>query len=195
MHKNSLDVERIKNEKYGKLVALKEVERFFKEKNDRRKYLRFFLCKCDCGNEVIVRLDYLRAWKTKGTSSCGCLKHRKGNKNPLWSGFGKISGSLMKSIKSSAKIRSLDFSIDAKFLNSLFDRQNGKCALSGMELIMPEPNKKNAWTASVDRIDSSKGYVEGNVQWVHKKINMMKQDLSDEEFVDFCKQVVEYKSN
>jgi hypothetical protein len=44
-------------------------------------------------------------------------------------------------------------------------------------------------TASLDRIDSSKGYVEGNVQWVHKRINIMKNDLSDSEFIEWCRVV------
>ena len=49
--------------------------------------------------------------------------------------------------------------------------------------------KVNKNTASLDRIDSSKGYVEGNVQWVHKMINMSKQQYSQEEFIDMCKAV------
>ena len=31
-------------------------------------------------------------------------------------------------------------------------------------------------TASLDRIDSTKGYVRGNIQWVHKDINWFKRD-------------------
>jgi len=45
-------------------------------------------------------------------------------------------------------------------------------------------------TASLDRIDSSKGYIEGNVQWVHRKINMMKQSYTQEEFIELCQAVV-----
>lgn len=52
--------------------------------------------------------------------------------------------------------------------------------------------KKNR-TASLDRIDSSKGYLENNVQWVHKDINWMKQDYSHEEFLQYCKLIYENK--
>lgn len=45
-------------------------------------------------------------------------------------------------------------------------------------------------TASLDRINSSIGYTIDNVQWVHKKINMMKMDLSQEEFINYCRLVV-----
>lgn len=194
IHKNSLSVEEIRSRKYGKLTVIQEAERQFPNENSWRKYLRFFQCKCDCGNEVIVNLNYLRA--TGGKTSCGCLQRRTGEESPLWKGFGKISGSVIKIIRGSAKLRSLDFDLDAQFLNELFNTQGGKCALSGIDLILPSSKrKKNVWTASVDRIDSSKGYTKDNVQWVHKKLNMMKQDLSEQEFINFCKQVISYQGS
>jgi len=44
-------------------------------------------------------------------------------------------------------------------------------------------------TASLDRIDSSKGYVKGNLQWVHKDINMMKNHYNQKYFIEICKKV------
>ena len=46
--------------------------------------------------------------------------------------------------------------------------------------------QKSESNASVDRIDSSKGYVIDNIQWVYRKINRMKNDVSDMDFVDLC---------
>ena len=43
--------------------------------------------------------------------------------------------------------------------------------------------------ASLDRIDSSKGYVEGNLQWVLSEVNMMKQQYSQDRFIEICKAV------
>ncbi len=45
---------------------------------------------------------------------------------------------------------------------------------------------------SIDRIDSNIGYEEGNIQWVDKRINMMKGSLSNEEFIELCTKVSEY---
>jgi hypothetical protein len=48
---------------------------------------------------------------------------------------------------------------------------------------------QNGWrkaTASLDRIDSSKGYTIENVQWVHAIINNMKWDMPQSEFLSFC---------
>ena len=43
--------------------------------------------------------------------------------------------------------------------------------------------------ASLDRIDNSKGYIKGNVQWVTKDINMCKRTLNNESFIVLCKKV------
>ena len=48
-------------------------------------------------------------------------------------------------------------------------------------------------TASLDRIDSNKGYTIDNVQWVHKDINKMKMDLEEDVFIDNCKLIIENK--
>ena len=50
-------------------------------------------------------------------------------------------------------------------------------------------------TQSLDRIDSTKGYTIDNVQWVHKYINLMKHQLTQQQFIDFCKKVVEHTND
>jgi hypothetical protein len=69
----------------------------------------------------------------------------------------------------------------------LFLKQDKKCALSGISLEISGTGKYN--TASIDRIDSSKGYEPDNVQWVHKDINFMKGILSQEYFIDLCRKI------
>jgi len=58
---------------------------------------------------------------------------------------------------------------------------------------MPFRNKDRtiSGNASLDRIDSSIGYVNDNVQWVHKDINMMKRIYTQEYFIYLCKLVSE----
>lgn len=74
---------------------------------------------------------------------------------------------------------------------NLFIIQNRKCALSGLELSFPKTSEDQSYTASIDRIDSALGYVEGNVQWVHKDINMMKNKYNQEYFIQMCKLISE----
>lgn len=54
---------------------------------------------------------------------------------------------------------------------------------------------KTDGAASLDRIDSKKDYTIDNVQWVHKDLNYMKQDFTEEEFINYCKLVVNYALN
>lgn len=49
--------------------------------------------------------------------------------------------------------------------------------------------------ASLDRIDSSKGYIKGNVQFVSLPINYMKSTKSDIEIRQFLKQISSYTSH
>jgi len=43
---------------------------------------------------------------------------------------------------------------------------------------------------SIDRIDSSIGYVRGNVQFVCDVVNRMKQDLPQKELLMWCKRIL-----
>jgi hypothetical protein len=65
-----------------------------------------------------------------------------------------------------------------------------KCALTDENLIfIREAKNRKLSNASLDRIDSSIGYVKGNVQWVTKNVNVAKQSMSQEKFISVCQQV------
>lgn len=49
----------------------------------------------------------------------------------------------------------------------------------------------NETTVSLDRIDSNIGYIEGNVQWIHKALNNTKNTMPNDEFINWCKLVAE----
>ena len=49
-------------DEYGDLTVVREVE----SKGKRR-----FLCRCDCGQEVTVRLDHLRSGHSQSCGRCG----------------------------------------------------------------------------------------------------------------------------
>ena len=78
----------------------------------------------------------------------------------------------------------------------IFIQQKGKCALTGLNITFAETARQRKFaTASLDRIDSSKGYIKDNVQWIHKDIQRMKMDLSEEKFLDLCQKVVKHFHN
>lgn len=87
-----------------------------------------------------------------------------------------------------------------KYLWELFLKQDRKCALSGVPLSFEGKTMENRYastskkTASLDRIDSTKGYIKGNVQWVHKIVNLMKQTTNQDEFIEWCRKVAEHRN-
>jgi hypothetical protein len=148
--------------------------------------------KCQCGNLSKIRVYPLIKGISKSCKHCR-PQSMKGELSPWWSGICKFSISFFNGIKESAKSRGLEFSITPEYIQSLFDKQEGKCFYTNLDLTFPNHTRDFSKTASLDRIDSSIGYVENNVQWVHKSINKMKQDLKEEDFLLLCKLVASHK--
>jgi hypothetical protein len=48
---------------------------------------------------------------------------------------------------------------------------------------------KNPYQSSLDRIDNNKGYIKGNVRFVCLMFNIARNDFSDNQVIEFCKQV------
>lgn len=86
-----------------------------------------------------------------------------------------------------AKDRNLEVTITIKDIWITFLKQNKKCALTNWDLTFDR--RKTLTTASVDRIDSSKGYTLDNIQIVHKKANKLKMDFSENDFFAMCKAI------
>jgi hypothetical protein len=99
-----------------------------------------------------------------------------------------------KTIKNRANKVKMEFNLTIKYLWDLYIKQDKKCALSGVILNFLKNDYDRLHNASLDRIDSSKGYIEGNVQWVDKYINTMKGSKTDKEFIEWCQKVVKYNS-
>jgi hypothetical protein len=119
-------------------------------------------------------------------------------RNVAWKGYKDISGDFWRCLKAAGKKKGQGFDLTIEYIWELFEQQKGICKLSGLPIYLETSLgsfNKNGYqrrTASLDRVDSSKGYLQGNVQWLHKDINQMKSDRTDEQFVEFCKAVALY---
>jgi len=152
---------------------------------------RRWTCLCECGKtKKDVRQSHLKDGRVK---SCGCLPTEKGNRSPHWMGYGEISLLAWNKLKRDAKKRNMVFNLTIEDAWELFLKQNRKCTYTGMLLTFPTTSCSYNGIASLDRIDSSIGYVIGNVQWIHKWVNIMKTDLTEDEFFGFCKMICEHK--
>lgn len=121
------------------------------------------------------------------------IPHKNGQKglreHASWKGYGEISGRLFYSIKRHAIERNLLFLISLEQIWDLFLKQNRKCALSGIDLKFSSSARSSDGTASLDRIDSLKGYTVDNVQWVHKELNEMKMNMQESKFFQWIELV------
>jgi hypothetical protein len=167
--------------RFGQLVVVSRVADVWPTK---------WICQCDCGNTSTPTSQALRRG---AVMSCGCVgKNRRGVRNPNWSGYGEISGNTWYCILSRAAGkrggRVIPFDLTIEYAWDLFLQQERKCALTGMSIGFGEKNADGR-TASLDRIDSSKGYIESNVQWVHKDVNRMKSAFPQDYYIQVCKLV------
>ncbi len=91
------------------------------------------------------------------------------------------------------KISKREHTINVDDLRKLYENQQGKCAISGKEMIIRGSNcaADSPFSISLDRIDSDLGYTKDNVWLVCTGVNLMKSRLKMDEFLDFCKSVVE----
>lgn len=149
------------------------------EKNkNKRTYL---VVECMCGYSGERRKDFVLSGRSSECKTCStkrtAKKTFKTNSffNKGHKGLGKISRTKFGTYKFGAQVRGVSFEIT---IEDAFSIWTGFCALSGIEL--------NESTMSLDRIDSTKGYTKDNIQWVHKEINFMKQELSDVAFIKWC---------
>ena len=138
--------------------------------------------------EVIDILPVDKYLKSRGRPIlCKC---KCGNLKSTYASY--LTGSFFCDIQTSAKSRNLEFNITIKDINRLLIQQNFKCAVSGLPIKIARRRAKKETTASLDRIDSSKGYIISNIQFVHKHINIMKNNHTMKYFLILCKTITEF---
>ena len=152
--------------------------REFGMKNREENPNRYKICK-ECNQSLnLNKFSLIEKWDvnsgTKNTCKKCSIKIRQTEKlNRDW----KVDAArlLYKNIKSRCKRINREFSID---LEDIIIPE--KCPVFGFEL---KREDRQTWMCapSVDRIDSSKGYIKGNVTVVSRRANILKKDATLEE--------------
>jgi len=93
---------------------------------------------------------------------------------------------LISSSKNRAKSLNKDHNIDVEYLLQLWNQQQEICNLSKIKMDQ-EVNSPNR--VSIDRIDSSLGYIKGNIQLVTGDVNKSKLDMDQDRFIAMCKAI------
>jgi hypothetical protein len=118
-----------------------------------------------------------------------------------------FSPKVMTRLKASAYNAKAKWQLTPDDCQKLFDEQQGRCYFTGVPLELEVttkygPSKRSpgrmhttynskGLTASLDRINPSLGYVRENVRLVHKVVNLMRKDRSDEDFIAWCSLVAQ----
>jgi len=187
----SLGDDKIKmvGKKFNKLTCVQEVE-----KPEGIIWGCYYLFKCDCGKDHVASGSNVRKGIVRNCKEC--TPH--GSDSPFWKGYGGISRTwwnvhIIKNRGSRNKNYAEKYKVEVTIEQGweLFVSQGRKCALSGQELYFPSRQKLKG-TASLDRINSDVGYIMGNVQWVHKDMQYMKNTKLNSDFIRLCKLVAKH---
>jgi hypothetical protein len=122
------------------------------------------------------------------TTSCGCRRDQyekiTGKNSIQFTGYEDIRGKTWSTFQRRSNQRGHSFDLDIKYAWELYLKQNKKCYFSDLPIYFGKHNGET--TASLDRIDNEKGYIVGNVKWVHKDVNIMKSIFPEDYFLGIC---------
>ena len=139
--------------------------------------------KCIFDEEKFIKLCKDISFYKKPFEIIPYIQTRKTPKN--FAGIGEIRNHKFSSICYGAKKRNIVMGLSINQIWELFIKQGGKCALTGYPITFGIKAVDES-TASLDRIDSAKGYIIENVQWVHKDVNHIKWNFSQDKFFELC---------
>lgn len=171
--------------KHGKLTVM---ARAMNDKRNRAQWV----CKCDCGNEIIVLGTSLR---NGNTQSCGCL-HKERLHEKLSLPFGEAAfNQLILCMKHSAKKRGYAWSLTNEQVRQLTSQPCYYCGI--------EPSQKHGASSpycngiyfynGIDRVDNgARGYTIDNVVPACGRCNEAKNNMAQEEFKAWVCRIYEH---
>lgn len=145
----------------------------------------YYKVRCDCGTET-YKLPIELLYKNRDFQCEKCAQRERALQTTIRNGrIGDLTLTEHTRLRRSAEKRDYAFEVSIEYLWNLFQEQNQICAITGDYI----PNIKEA---SLDRIDPSRGYIEGNVQWVTQQANLSKHVMTMEQLYEFCRKVLNY---
>lgn len=134
-------------------------------------------------------------FSNKGRSNTNCSpehmeKMRRRRKEIIDSSFPQYNYYIRKSKHRSRVKGKWNYpNLDNQYIHDIWLKQNGLCCYTGLPMKLAGATKNIFEMASLDRIDSSIGYMKGNVQFCITAINYAKNDKSDLEIRAFIEKI------
>lgn len=145
-----------------------------------------WLCRCICGNEVIVRSYNLKSGASK---SCGCLQKEIVKKiRILPKGEGAFNN-LYYSYKEHARKRNIEWNLTKKQFKILTKGNCIYCGIEPLQVNHPKRHNGDYIYNGIDRVDNNKGYIIDNCVSCCGYCNWAKKDKSQKEFLEWIKKV------
>lgn len=159
-----------------------------------------WVCRCSCGNEVIVKSAQLLNGNKR---SCNCLKNElssiraKGNtyrrsKDPEKD----LCNYMYKRYKIQATKRGIDFSLTNSEVGCLFKNVCHYCGTSPSNICIRPGKSFGSFTYNgIDRVDNNKGYTIENCVACCKRCNYSKSNYTKDDFLNWISSVYNYSVN
>lgn len=174
------------NLNYKKLIGMiinnYEILDYFKN-DDATYYDKKHNFKYRCLVCGYIGIKTIRCIQTKGCKKC------QYNASVIPNVYEEITSRFMKMYMDSAKKRKLVFEITPQKLWEKFIEQEKRCYYTNIEIFFEKNGIERGlgnFTVSLDRIDPKFGYIEGNIQWVHRDVNKFKHKHSSEKYISIC---------
>jgi predicted RNA-binding Zn-ribbon protein involved in translation (DUF1610 family) len=116
-------------------------------------------------------------------NSCRSERHIKRSSSTVY----RFLNYKLQVAKDRAKRQKTEFEINVEDLYDLYEEQGGNCAISRLPMLHLTGDQE--LSLSIDRKDNRFGYLKNNVQLVCTRINNMKSNLNQEDFIWWCKAV------
>ena len=139
---------------------------------------------CSCKKEFPLN-EFPKANNNSGHGyRCSVCRRKRANKNKTNNVRNYLSDVLKTSKQMSKKRKINNYELDIDFLVNLFEKQEGKCAISGLKMTHIAGQGCVPTNISIDRINNNLGYTKNNVQLTCRFINQAKMGMSMTEFKD-----------
>jgi hypothetical protein len=171
----------------------RDFEKENKEINRCNKKGMFHFCSCSCATKY--RNDKLpnSYWKNqykKHPTLRGHENNRLDELSPFRTFLNSGRASILK--------HKNEITITPEDLKLLWEKQGGICPYTGVRMALPKNSgdrtAKSLRKASLDRIDSSKGYTKNNIEFVCMAINLAKNNHSKEEMAQFIDEIISIRN-